>query len=267
MRNKNFVSNLKAIFFLAAIVYIDSLSAQDIKFVTSNYISLTVPQKYQGEIEYMDSNNLLSNKKLTEIKHDKSLLNSFPNIVSSVTVFQVQNDGSLKFTGNTVSAKNETYVVIYDFSQTQTLELIISNKSSFVSIGVGVRMVARVTTKERNINLTTPIGLGIAASRKKVTGSLEVRASGIGSPKINSVIPVTSDLSPASIENALQSVATIKSHIYDDDAKITPEFLAFNTTNSTATISFDEIQKTISSLISSLANPTRKAASQQQPKE
>ncbi len=87
-------------------------------------------------------------------------------------------------------------------------------------------MVAKVQTKSAGLNLSSIEGLGIAANNNKVNGSLEVRSVGISWDKLNTSIPVTTDLSPASISNALQTVATIKSHIYDADVKITPQFLA-----------------------------------------
>lgn len=194
-------------------------------FSTSTLISLPVPQHFDGDFNYLDEFSKISTKNISEIKHDNKILKSFPNIVSSVTVYEVQDDGSLSFLGNTVSAKNSIYEVIFDYTQTQSLAL---DNSTFALIGVSVRMVAKIKTKSAGINLASIEGLGIAANHKKVTGSLEVRAIGVVSEKISSQIPVTTDLSPASISNALQSVATIKSHIFDDGTTITPQFLAIS---------------------------------------
>lgn len=212
-------------------------------FKTTNFISLTVPVNFLGQLKYLEAGNTIQERSVFGVPHDASLLGSFPNVVSSVTVYQVENDGGLSILGNNLSAKGSTYEVIYDFVQTQTLQLLDSTDQSqsvyFALIGVSVRMVARVKTRSAGINLTSLSSLGIAASRKKVSGTLEVRANGIGSQKINAVIPVTSDLSPASIETALQSVATIKSHIYDADTKITPQFLAFSASASGEITKFD----------------------------
>ena len=87
-------------------------------------------------------------------------------------------------------------------------------------------MVAKIKTKKVGINLSSPFDL--VANFEKIEGSLEVRVSGIGSQKINNLIPTTSDLSPSSISSALQSVATIKSHIYDTETIITPQILAYS---------------------------------------
>lgn len=195
------------------------------EFSTSTLISLPVPQHFDGKINYIDPDNKISVRDISSVKHDNTILASFPNIVSSVTVYQVEDDGSLSFMGNGVSAKNSVYEVIYDFTQTQS---IIVDDHTFALVGISVRMVAKIKTKSAGINIASIEGLGIAATHKKVTGSLEVRANGVSSEKINAQIPVTTDLSPASISNALQAVATIKSHIFDAESKITPQFLAIS---------------------------------------
>lgn len=197
---------------------------------STNFVSLTVPQDYQGEISYLNATNTIEKKKVGQIIHDYTLLGSFPNLVSSVTMYQVDENGSLSLLGNSLTVKNSTYLVIYDYAQTQTIHLKDSAEklNYFALVGVSVRMVARINSKSAGINLTDIFSLGAAASRSKVSGSLEVRVNGVNSQQINSVIPVTTDLSPSSISNALQAVATIKSHLYDSSTKITPQFLAFN---------------------------------------
>jgi len=204
--------------------------------LSTNYISLTVPQNYAGEISYLNSSDKIEKQKVDDVKHDNSLLPSFPNLVSTVTLYQVDQDGSLSLLGNSLSAKKSTYIVIYDYTQTQTIQITDASTSLnyYALIGVSVRMVARVTTKTAGINLANLFGLGIAANNKKVTGSLEVRANGINSQQINEIIPVTADLSQSTIANALQAVATIKSHIYDAGTKITPQFLAFSVVGNSA---------------------------------
>jgi hypothetical protein len=217
-------------FVLFFFIAITGFSQSVTNLVATNFISLTVPQDYQGELNYLNSSNLIVKKKAGEVPHDTSYLASFPNLVSSVTLYQVDKGGTLTLTGNSLSDKNSTYIVIYDYTQTQTIQVndTATRLNCYALIGISVRMVARVNTKSAGINLANLFGLGIAANSNKLTGSLEVRVNGVNSQQINSAIPVTTDLSPASISNALQSVATIKSHIYDASTKITPQFLAFS---------------------------------------
>lgn len=222
------MKNLMYLLFICALTNI--VSAQGLKdLLTTNFVSLTVPIDYQGGIKYLNDKDIIEDKLSGEVKHDKTYLASFPNLVSSVTTYEADKNGGLTLLGNSLSTKNTSYVVIYDYAQTQTIKLEDNENNSYYGlVGISVRMVARIKTKTSGINLSDIYGLGVSASNKKVQGSLEVRANGINSLQINSLIPVTADISPSSIANALQAVATIKSHIYDIETKITPQFLAFN---------------------------------------
>lgn len=196
-------------------------------FFTTDYIALAVPQHYDGDIYYMNLETLTQEvRPMSTIPNNSELLSSFPNLVSNVTVYQVEKDGGLTIGGIGISAKNEIYQVIYDFSQTQTLVSEEDGKPKSVLIGVGVRMVAKVKTRKAGINLTNPFSL--VANSKNISGSLEVRVIGLASSKINDLIPTTTDLSPASISVALQSIATIKTQMYGEETIVTPQYIAFN---------------------------------------
>jgi hypothetical protein len=230
---------MKALLFLI-LVFCVSLGANAQK-LTTDYIALTVPQHYASEIWYLDKDTTVKWLFVDSVKHDKTLLKSFPNLVSNVTIYSVTLGGKLSVWGIGVSAKNSNYQVIYDFSQTQTIawedtiktERYTIERFQSILVGVGVRMVAKVSTKTAGINLASPFSL--AMDYEKIQGTLEVRVTGVTSPKINELIPTTSDLSPSSISNALQAVATIKSHLYDDDVIISPQFIAYYKRDSTIT--------------------------------
>lgn len=219
----------RLLLFLFPVFFAGAVWAQSDTAFIQTFTSLEVPQAYHGELMYLQADGTVTKKNADEVKHDKTYLGSFPGLVSSVTIYQVNNEGGLTLLGNSLSAKGSKYIVIYDYTQTQTIELKdVANANYHALIGVSVRMVARVNTKSAKINIANLYGLGIAASRDKVTGSLEVRVNGINSQKVNELIPVTADLSQASIGTALQSVAMIKSHIYDAETVITPQFLAWS---------------------------------------
>ncbi|WP_033961444.1 hypothetical protein [Psychroserpens jangbogonensis] len=207
-----------------------TMNAQ-VEIFTSDYIALTVPQHYYGEITYVNDSLFQEVMDISDLKNDKTLLRSLPNIVSNVTVYEVEHNGELKVLGIGISGKNKVYQVIYDYSQTQTLVYGTGEEAESVLVGIGVRMVAKVKTKKAGINLSSPFGL--TANTNKIEGSLEVRVTGISSPKINGIIPTTTDLSPSSISVALQAVATIKSHIYDKETIITPQYLGYNKIDNT----------------------------------
>lgn len=197
---------------------------------TTDYTALTVPELYTGDLSYMDPTALTTQYKLVDgLKHDATMLPSLSAAISTVSIYKQSLGGGLTIAGQSVSAKNEDYVVIYDFTQTQQVRTTHPD-GTVVSglIGVSVRMTAKIHTKDKGINLANLFGIGLAASQNKITGSLEVKVFGLSSQKINEIIPVTSDLSSSTIQNCLTSVATIKSHMYDAETRVTPYLLAFN---------------------------------------
>lgn len=197
----------------------------DPKLYTSDFIAVTVPTIYTKGIMYLDPNDdKLKPKKIQDIPLDSSFLNSLTDITSSVTIYESDTEGSLTLLGNNATLKKSHYIIIYNFSQSQTVKKKVPNINDSIkeSIGVAVRMIAQVKVKKKGINISDIFKLGVSASQEKIEGILAVRAIGISSQKVNQAIPTPSDLSPASIATALQSVATIKSHIYDKETKIVP---------------------------------------------
>jgi hypothetical protein len=206
----------------------ESVTNPSLKFHTTDLISLAVPTIFDGEIKYLNNSKTMSWEHVDSLPHDNTLLHSLSDILSSVTIYQTNKEGTLTLLGNSITAKNTTYKVIYDFTQTQTILLCIKNDSIKQSIGIAVRMIAEITTKKRGIDLSDIFKLSLNAEKEKISGSLTVRSVGISSQKVNQSIPTTTDLSPASIASALQTIATIKSSIYDQDTRITPYLIGFS---------------------------------------
>lgn len=193
---------------------------------TSDYMGMTSPLNYTGKISFVSRDNTISIATVDSLKHDKSLLPSFSNLVSNVTTYELNDDGQLKIVGIGLSAKSKNYLVIYDFIQSQTLFGNDTTNHNTILVGISIRMIAKINTKKAGINISSPFGL--VADADKIEGSLEICVNGAASQKINSIVPTTLDLSAASIATALQAVASIKSHIYDDETIITPKILAYS---------------------------------------
>ncbi len=198
--------------------------------VSSNFVSLIVPITYEGIFPYIKDDGTLEEDLINTLPHNSTLLKSLPNASSSVTVIELSNEIGGSYTFLSASNKNQSYTVIYDHIIYTTLS-VNDDKGKpkyHALVGLTVRMLAKIKTKESKINITDLFQLGFSASKKKVEGSLEVHSIGCNSEKIQGFIPVTSDLSPASIQSALQSVATIKTRIFDDATAITPQVLALS---------------------------------------
>ncbi|CAL2083628.1 hypothetical protein [Tenacibaculum sp. 190524A05c] len=85
-----------------------------------------------------------------------------------------------------------------------------------VYIGVGLRVVARVTTLESGVNLS---GLGVIASEAKagrLKGSLSVQTLGITGKTVASSLPLPSEINETTIQNAILAIGTIKAQLYSN---------------------------------------------------
>ncbi len=96
-----------------------------------------------------------------------------------------------------------------------------------VYVGVGLRIQASVTVLKDSVNLGSLYGLGVAASQNKLSGTLVIQSLGISGENISPIIPIPDRINESTIQTAMQSLATIKSKIYDNKTKITPQVVAF----------------------------------------
>lgn len=96
-----------------------------------------------------------------------------------------------------------------------------------VYVGVGLRIQASVTILKDSVNLGSLYGLGVAASQNKLNGTLIIQSLGISGENISPIIPIPDRINESTIQTAMQSLATIKSKIYDTKTRITPQVVAF----------------------------------------
>jgi len=90
-------------------------------------------------------------------------------------------------------------------------------------IGVGLRVQAIVQVKSGKVDLGSLYGLGVAASQDRISGTLLIQTLGITGEPISALIPLPSEISVPTIQNAIQAVASIKSKMYEQDVQITPQ--------------------------------------------
>lgn len=83
-----------------------------------------------------------------------------------------------------------------------------------VYVGVGLRITADVTDLKGDINVANLGVIGAEAQAGNVIGSMVIQTLGISGPKVS--LPITSDISTTTIQNAMISVGSIKSSIGDD---------------------------------------------------
>jgi hypothetical protein len=175
---------------------------------------------------------------------NKNIVDLLPNETVEIQISEITKKGGLSLKGAAaISAKNTSYQVTMDYVKFVTINVVdtisvgknnqLENLSifSYARVGVGLRVVASIETKRKGINLGDLFAIGFAASRNEVSGSLSVNILGVESQEITSLLPMPSEISSSSIQNAMQAMATIKSKIYNENVEIRPQIISIRSVN------------------------------------
>lgn len=175
---------------------------------------------------------------------NKNIVDLLPNETVEIQISEITKKGGLSLKGAAaISAKNTSYQVTMDYVKFVTINVVdtvsfgknnqVENLSifSYARVGVGLRVVASIETKKKGINLGDLFAIGFAASKNEVSGSLSVNILGVESQEITSLLPMPSEISSSSIQNAMQAMATIKSKIYDENVEIRPQIISIRSVN------------------------------------
>jgi len=96
-----------------------------------------------------------------------------------------------------------------------------------VYIGIGLRIQASITALKDSVNIGNLYGLGAAASQNEIMGTLIIQSIGISGENISGFIPIPDRINESAIQTAMQSLATIKSKIYDAKTIVNPQIVGF----------------------------------------
>lgn len=177
------------------------------------------------------------------------IMSSLPDETMRLAIGQVDGKGNVSFATAKLGYAGSSYIVILDYIKfdTKSLPVLIKKDSlnqveDFISsfdyntkpdaiipvyVGVGLRFTATITVNEGSVDLGNLFALGLAAESKKVTGTLIIQTLGISGKDISSLIPMPSQINTTTIQNAIMSLAAIKSKIYEDDAELNPRVVGF----------------------------------------
>jgi hypothetical protein len=154
--------------------------------------------------------------------------------------------GDVDLTGGVVgtSIKGESYVLIVDYIKyiTYSREVDVVYPSMGVDgkevmksfqgmvpmyTGIGLRIRAEFKAHEGGLNVSGLPALAVAASTNGISGRLTVQTLGITGPEVTGLLPIISDISVTSIQNAVQAVGAIKAKIYEDTTTVYPKIVGF----------------------------------------
>jgi len=81
--------------------------------------------------------------------------------------------------------------------------------------GAGVRVIIDVRSLDGKVAISSLFGLGADADAKKITGTISIQVMGLGGRVVTDAMAVPINLSPESIANALKTIQTLKSGIFE----------------------------------------------------
>lgn len=192
------------------------------------------PIEYEAEVIVVNGlgeYDTINVKRLSFYKH--RILQFLPNEAVYVTITKIDTEGSISYGPASVSVSKGQYTVTLDYAKFTTLKVYDGTSEScdgFAKVGVGLRVTANIKTNKSNLDIGNLFGLGLAAKREKLLGTLSVDVIGLESPEITTIIPLPSEISPSSIQTVLQAIATIKSKIYDESTRLYPQIVSIKST-------------------------------------
>ncbi len=152
-----------------------------------------------------------------------------PNIMASVSIEKSAADVSVNALLMKSEDKFHNEKITIDFMKFRTEPVYYNSdpgKVQFIGrVGAGLRLVVHVKTNELNLSGSVS---GIAASVQKgnTSGYVEANVIGIDANDLTIAMPFTTDLSDAGIQKIIEAMAIVKSKMYDQNTKLTPEFMA-----------------------------------------
>ena len=145
-----------------------------------------------------------------------------------VTLAKETASGELSYLTGKITSEKGTYVAFMDYANFFIDDL--TDGTDVIGrarVGVGLRLVARVKTKKRGVDLGSILKIGFAANKNELSGELEVRAIGVTSKEIQDLLPGSlPNLDESSIQRALEAMAAVKTKIHDASTSVQPRIMA-----------------------------------------
>ena len=98
-------------------------------------------------------------------------------------------------------------------------------------IGVGLRIIANINALKSNIDISSLVAIGKAASEGAISGSVGYEILGVESKEITAIIPINSEIT-STINQVFSSGnwCCLKVKFYDSDTRLYPQVIAIKHT-------------------------------------
>lgn len=150
-------------------------------------------------------------------------------------LYKKETDGSLSFAGGSAMVGRGEYVLEKYIVAYTNLEVVDQDgTSSLRRVGVGVRILADITSKSRSIDLGDLFPLALAASNNEVRGRIRIRSWGINSSNrtLNSLISSANvALDEDGVQSAISALQIGEAMLDDEDTILLPYTFAVEVPN------------------------------------
>jgi hypothetical protein len=164
------------------------------------------------------------------------------NNAARVSIQEVSNSGEVKYIASGLSRKNTYYHATIDYIKYHSssinlpVERKVSNPTTTapnpivkvilgVAVGVGLRAEASFFSTENGAKIADIVNIGASAQTSQISGTMAFQTMGIESKAISDALPIPSQLSSSSVQNALQTMATVKANIYATETNVVPQIV------------------------------------------
>jgi hypothetical protein len=89
-------------------------------------------------------------------------------------------------------------------------------------IGIGLRLTAALYTRKGKLNLASLPAIAVSADAEESSGSLTMQTLGVFNQQVASTYALPTELSSASVQNALIGMGAVKAIVYDRDTGTRP---------------------------------------------
>lgn len=185
----------------------------------------TEPIEYFADVELADDNGSINIKYIKSLNKSE-MLKFLTNETVLTAVAEVDKNGNMSYIPSRTSGKKKQYIITMDYIKFATIEL--KKETEVIGeacVGVGLRLIANISSKAEDVNLGDLFAVGMAAKDKQVYGSLRIEVIGLHDPSITAAIPLPSEISSATIQSMMQTMATVKQKIYEDRISLSPQII------------------------------------------
>ena len=158
------------------------------------------------------------------------ILELLPDETVRLAIRELDASGNASYGPVKLGLEGHRYLVTLDYIKSDTFSVSVPASDAAqpghivpTYVGVGLRLSVDLTVLQGNVDLSNLVLIGAAGQAKQVSGTLVFQTLGISGQNV--IVPVPSEISASSIQNALVAIGTIRSHIYDDKATISPRIV------------------------------------------